>query len=318
MRLWSYYYVWHVRNRWHPCVHDRPVLGWYGSDDPDALRQHVLWAKDAGMEGFLSKLDDIQYHIQNNHLLCQIADEIGGFNIGFHVNTYAFRDISHLNAHVRMIHSDFTIYNSTTRYGKTVVHMYAAETFPIQEWKQLLPKYQDKLFFLSDKWEREYAEVFDGCAPYTNLGGCEALDTFRREQMKAADLWHGLDKVFWAPICPGYDDICIRGGMKIPRDNRTYYMNTYLVSKACNPDAYVIVSWNEGPENSGIEPTVTWGNLYLDLTKRLHEVVEAPPCPPTVRVPAHEWILMALGASTPIIAIGCITMAQELKKARIL
>ena len=50
---YAYYYIWFSRSSWRRAKSDRPLLGAYDSGDVDVMRQHVRWAKSAGIDGFI-------------------------------------------------------------------------------------------------------------------------------------------------------------------------------------------------------------------------------------------------------------------------
>ena len=49
----AYYYIWFDPQSWDRAKSDYPTLGRYSSDDPAIMRQHIQWAKDAGIDGFI-------------------------------------------------------------------------------------------------------------------------------------------------------------------------------------------------------------------------------------------------------------------------
>ena len=49
----AYYYIWFDVNSWDRAKTDYPLLGRYSSDDADVMRQHIQWAKAAGIDGFI-------------------------------------------------------------------------------------------------------------------------------------------------------------------------------------------------------------------------------------------------------------------------
>src|SRR5512142_224992 len=49
----AYYYIWFDSNSWNRAKIDYPLLGRYTSDDKAVMRQHIEWAKAAGISGFL-------------------------------------------------------------------------------------------------------------------------------------------------------------------------------------------------------------------------------------------------------------------------
>ena len=51
--LLAYYYIWFTPSSWSRGKRDYPLLGRYSSDDTGIMRQHVRWAKSAGIDGFL-------------------------------------------------------------------------------------------------------------------------------------------------------------------------------------------------------------------------------------------------------------------------
>ena len=51
--LFAYYYIWFNGSSWERAKTDYPLLGRYSSDDRSVMRQHVRWAKRAGIDGFI-------------------------------------------------------------------------------------------------------------------------------------------------------------------------------------------------------------------------------------------------------------------------
>ena len=49
----AYYYIWFDSTSWLRAKTDYPELGSYSSDDRTVMRQHIQWAKAAGIDGFI-------------------------------------------------------------------------------------------------------------------------------------------------------------------------------------------------------------------------------------------------------------------------
>ena len=49
----AYYYIWYDPQSWNRAKTDYPILGRYSSDDRSVMEQHIRWAKDAGIDGFI-------------------------------------------------------------------------------------------------------------------------------------------------------------------------------------------------------------------------------------------------------------------------
>jgi hypothetical protein len=49
----AYYYIWFDATSWDRAKRELPLLGRYSSDERRVMRQHVQWAKQAGIDGFI-------------------------------------------------------------------------------------------------------------------------------------------------------------------------------------------------------------------------------------------------------------------------
>src|SRR2546423_6067510 len=51
--VFAYYYVWFRPGSWDRAKTDLPLLGAYDSADPAVIAQHIRWAREAGISGFI-------------------------------------------------------------------------------------------------------------------------------------------------------------------------------------------------------------------------------------------------------------------------
>lgn len=77
----------------------------------------------------------------------------------------------------------------------------------------------------------------------------------------------------FASICPGYDELLLKREPQIastlPRDDGRNLVRQFQAAVASGARDMLIYSWNEHFEAAGIEPTVQFGDFYLELTRSL-------------------------------------------------
>src|SRR5829696_1528995 len=71
----AYYYIWFDVKSWDRAKTDLPLLGRYSSDDADVMRQHIEWAKNAGIKGFIVSWKGTDKLNSRLEKLVQIAGE---------------------------------------------------------------------------------------------------------------------------------------------------------------------------------------------------------------------------------------------------
>jgi hypothetical protein len=71
----AYYYIWFDTQSWDRAKSDYPLLGQFSSDDEDVMRQHVEWAKDAGIDGFIVSWKSTEKLNRRLDQLVEIAEE---------------------------------------------------------------------------------------------------------------------------------------------------------------------------------------------------------------------------------------------------
>jgi hypothetical protein len=120
-------------------------------------------------------------------------------------------------------------------------------------------------------------DVFDGLhlfsAGYWGIqdGNMAAVDQGFRAKIDAYNTAHGTHRIWAAGVQPGYDDRRVPGRLHpyvVPRRDGATYATSWTAALASNPDWITISTWNEWFEGSMIEPSVSYGTKYLDVTAR--------------------------------------------------
>ena len=72
--LFAYYYIWFNAGSWNRAKTDYPLLGRYSSDDRGVMEQHVDWAKQAGIDGFIVSWKSTPVLNRRLERLIEVAD----------------------------------------------------------------------------------------------------------------------------------------------------------------------------------------------------------------------------------------------------
>ena len=102
----------------------------------------------------------------------------------------------------------------------------------------------------------------------------------------------------FASICPGYDDLLLKRNPQLsdalPRDDGENLVRQFQAAMASGARDMLIYSWNEHFEAAAIEPTVEFGEFYLELTRSLIAQAKAGR---DIEYPAH---IAPLGPAAPL------------------
>jgi hypothetical protein len=272
-----------------------PQLGAYDSHDPQVVRQHCQWAKEAGLDGFIATWwARGDFHDQGMPLLLETAHK-------HQLQVTIYYEIVPIPGNPDSVVQDWLYllkqYGSHPAWlrveGKPVIFVYgrAMEQLSLGQWVQVLTEvnraYPAGVCAIADQLSKIAARIFDGIHTYNicdRLQGkpVEAIgaevERVYREPLQFASQ---LGRIRCATIIPGYDDTKIRQpGIRTERFGGESYRRQWQAVQELNPDWVLITSFNEWHEGSEIEPSVEHGDLYLKLTAeyapRFHRLPERP------------------------------------------
>lgn len=294
-RVFAFYYAWFDEQTWTPDhVADIPAET-YVSRDPGAISRHIDQANGAGIDSFVvSWLGPGNPTDERFRMILDLAGGKGfSATIDFEANRYGSRDalVSAL-VYVRdqlMPHGAFSRLN-----GKPVIFFWREQVRSVDDWaaiRQQVDPNHDQIW-IAEGVNVAYQRVFDGHHLYSIAWSPDVnytLSDWSRRVRRA-----GADKLWVATVMPGYDDTRTTRPDRFARarSNGDYYRATWNAALQSRPDMVVITSFNEWVEGSMIEPSVTYGNLYLDLTREFAARFKSVP-PPS----AEEKIALAATAT---------------------
>jgi hypothetical protein len=120
------------------------------------------------------------------------------------------------------------------------------------------------------------SEFVDGDAYYWSSVNPDSHSGYLDKLTAMREIIHKNGGIWIAPAAPGFDARLVGGTSVVERkDGQTLKteLNTALQSL---PDAVGLISWNEFSENSHIEPSQNYGNLYLKVLAETRLVVPTP------------------------------------------
>ncbi len=281
-RVFAFYYAWFDEQTWVPShVADMPVEQ-YVSRDGNAIARHIDQANGAGIDSFV--VSWLGPGNPTDERFKMMLDLAGGKNfsatIDFEANQYGSRDAL-INAlmYVRdrlMPHGAFARVN-----GKPVLFFWRQQVRSVDEWaeiRNIVDPERDQVW-IAEGVNIAYQRVFDGHHLYSIAWSPDVnytLNDWAKRVRRA-----GAEKLWVATVMPGYDDTRTTRAGKFARNRQdgNFYRNAWNAALSTQPDLLIINSWNEWVEGSMIEPSVTYGELYLEITREFVARFKAQPPP---------------------------------------
>ncbi len=275
----AYYYIWFDPSSWDRAKVDFPLLGHYSSDDSAVMRQHIVWAKASGIEGFIvSWKSTAQLNARLDKLVTVAREEDFKLTI-----IYQGLDFDRNPQPATRIGADLDYFADRYAgdpvfgmFGKPVVIWSGTFKFSTEDIAAVTAGRRDRLLLLATEksaadFER-VASFVDGNAYYW-----ASVNPWRQQQYQerldglsaAVDAQGGL----WiAPAAPGFDARLVGGSREVERRDGETLRREMSVALNSAPDAIGLISWNEFSENTHVEPSERHGQAYLDVLADLRDV----------------------------------------------
>jgi Glycosyl hydrolase family 99 len=283
--LLAFYYLWFDAASWDRAKSDLPRLGRYTSDDPQVMRQHIRWAKSAGIDGFIVSWKDTPTNDRRLQLLMGVARQedfklamiYQGLDFGrkpLPVATVAadlayFRDtFAQDPVFLRMGGKPLTVWSGTWAFSHADV---ARVTGPVRD--TLLVLNTEK----SVEGYRRIADVTDGDAYYWSSANPLTNDSYSGKLTAMSQAIHSRGQFWVAPFAPGFDARLVGGERIVDRQDGKTLRTEYSAAVRSSPDALGLISWNEFSENSYVEPSQKYGDASLTVLRSLRQAATPVP-----------------------------------------
>ncbi len=285
----AFYYMWYKPSTWCSCqMSDMPTIQ-YNSNDYAMIARQVKEAANVGITGFIASWWGPGDNSDKNFvkLLAQSASLQSTTGYHFASAVYIENSAGALNGTDKMINAlQYVIshYTSSPYYfhwhGKPVIFFTSpilGEGRSLSTWADIRSQVDpsNQTIWSAEGVDISVLSVFDGIhlfsAGYWGIlqGNMAAVDQEFRNKVDAYNNSHHTQKIWAAGVLPGYNDTRVpgrTGTYVVPRNNGATYHMSWEAAMASNPEWITITTFNEWFEGAMIEPSVTYGNEYLDLT----------------------------------------------------
>lgn len=259
-----------------------PKLGAYDSHDPKVIQQHAEWSKQAGIHGWVvswwGRNDFTDKAMPRILDACQKA----GLQATIYYETVRGQKTPE-NAAQELVEvlKTYADHPAWFRWqGKPVLFIYVRtlDELGLDGWRkaisQIRQNYPQGVVLIGDRMSREAAQIFDGIHTYNTAEHLKGrnVQEVRSWCEKTFPAWVALarkeNKIAALTVIPGYDDTKIRKpGLKAPRFEGHSYALQWEAAIAAKPDWILITSFNEWHEGSEIEPSLEWGDRFIEITR---------------------------------------------------
>ncbi len=261
---------------------DRPTIP-YISDHADVIDRQITEAQAAGIDGFIVEWAGTGDITANNFPLLFAAAARHNFKITFYLITDSVRQRGDLVAQLQGLLNQYSGQDTFLHWNnKPAFFVWAPGALPggVNGWRdvrrQVDPNNQQ--IWSVETTDSAYLDVFDTIHLFSggkwdaknNFAGVNnqfrgIVDSYNRAHPGAQRLWT-------AGVIPGWDETRLNRNnpgdiVLVDRKNGDTYAASWQSAIRSNPEWVTITSYNEWFEGTQIEPSVTYGNKYLDLTR---------------------------------------------------
>ena len=300
--FFAHYYIWYGSSSWSQVNNEGQsrMLDWplngdyhgnsgmgigYNSQDSTVIKSQIMLAKDAGLNGWIvSWWNDPQ----RNTALAQLVPiaQQQGFKLVIAIASLGqgFPGSRPTRTTSEMMDA-YTYLNDTYLSNPAFLPLRSKSLVAIWEgsdtWNQnalisnvtsVVNTFRGTILTLGDvKDAASYtneSSIWEGDAPYfSTIDVVNRSDWAQTSLYPLANTVKSYGHVWIAPVIPGYDSSRLdrpSGGTNVPRRNGQTLTTYWAIAKQTQPDIYGLISWNEWWENSYVEPSLNYGNTYVN------------------------------------------------------
>jgi hypothetical protein len=268
----AYYYIWYDADSWDRAKSDYPLLGRYSSDDANVMRQHVRWAKQAGLRGFIVSWKGTEKLSRRLEQLIEIA-HAEDFKLAI---IYQGLDFERRPIPIEQVAADLQLF--ADRYAPDPV--FDLFDRPLVIWSgtwqfsaagiaSVTATLRDRLLILASernvKGYLRLADAVEGDAYYWSSVDPQTYPNYQGKLDELAAAVHDDHGLWIAPAAVGFDARLVGGARVVERADGKNLRAQLAAALRSGPDAVGVISWNEFSENSQLEPSKRYGDSALKV-----------------------------------------------------
>ncbi|MBI4785584.1 MAG: SH3 domain-containing protein [Chloroflexi bacterium] len=293
----AFYYDWFDENIWKPNqVADMPVTP-YTSRDPQTVARQIQQARGAGIDAFVVSWWGAGNPTDSNFKIVLDQARAANFSaaVDFEITSPFYKSRTDVINSLKNLLATHVNHPAYLRVGgKPVIFFWRQQNYSVEVWQGIRdtvdPNRQS--LWIAEGTNTAYLRVFDGHHLYSI--GWAQNPAAELQKFAGRVRAFGGDKIWVATVMPGNDDRKTgrKGAYVRDRRNGDFYRETWRGALSTTPDWTIITSWNEWVEGTQIEPSVTYGDLYLNITREFAtqfkagvSVPTSPPRPSATKSP---------------------------------
>ena len=257
--VYAYFYQWFERGSWDRAKQDFPLVGQYSSDDPHVLREQIMQAQWAGIDGFLTSWKSNVPLNRRLQLLLRMA-ALTHFDVGV---VYEALDFYRTPLPIRKVKSDLKLLVNRwgtamhSAFGRPVIIWTGTNEYTRNQIASVHAALGSRALLLAASKNvpdyRRIADLVDGEAYYWSSANPRSDNTAQKLKELAAAV-HRHHGIWICPAAPGFDGRPLGHTRVIDRADGSTFALSLETAAHSSPDAIGVISWNEWSENTYVEP----------------------------------------------------------------
>lgn len=324
----AFYYAWFDMMTWEQPLSDKPAQ-LYHSSDVAAIQRHALLAHQAGVDALVQAWYGptlANNQTESNFRILLDQAQMAGIHAAVSVDMGGpfLQSQEEVSTALQALWQGHTQHAAYLRVqGRPVVFFWRQNNFSVATWRDIRAQVDPEraMLWIAEGAQPEYLEVFDGLYLYSVAWSADPAAVLVRWG-NVVDQWSAESNAFryWvATVMPGYNDLVTGRSDAFVRDRAegAYYRACWAGAVQSEADWVVITSFNEWLEGTHIEPSVNYGDVYLNLTTELAAgyrnasflplPTSTPELPTATLTPVIATLPVITATQTPVVEMPTMT-----------